>query len=78
MLFMSPRQMAHVCHTVDFSRPQIFEQTYFMAAAFRVAHRDFRLLRERPVIPMHFVTHQDNWTHRNSFPLEKRQSACID
>jgi hypothetical protein len=81
MLFMSRRQLAHVFETADFAKPVRGPKGYYMAAAFRHAHRDFRLLRERTLIPRHFVVHQDSWLARNMtrIPFTKalRAQLCI-
>jgi len=64
MLFMSKEQIASVFDTTDFSNPRrtCFD---FQASVLAEAHKGFRLLRERSVIPTHFVVHQDSWIIRN-------------
>jgi hypothetical protein len=71
LLFMSRKQLAHAFETVDFTKPEIVSVGYYMGSAFQKAHRDFRLLRERSIIPTHFVIHQDRWLPRSRFPLKK-------
>ena len=65
-LFMDRAQMTKALEATDFSKPEILKGSYmYMDAAFFAAHRNFRLLRERAIVPRHFVFHQDSWSVRH-------------
>jgi hypothetical protein len=64
-LFMHRTQMAKVFERTDFSKPEIASDCFnYIDAAFCTAHRGFRLMRERNIIPKHYVFHQDSWSVR--------------
>lgn len=65
LLFMSRAQWELVCREVDFTKPQVTIGAY-VASALARAHQGFHLLRERSIIPTHFVIHQDCWIIRNN------------
>ena len=65
-LFMNRAQMTSVCARNDFTKPEVGADSYtYVDAAFSRAHRDFRLLRERTIIPRHCLFHQDSWSVRH-------------